>query len=71
MKETRFNLQCDWQGLLEWHGVKDKRAIIDCVVFEVDAYRNQPWWRKLFNLLPKWELESAVNKEVGNETVQF
>ncbi|MBU0650258.1 hypothetical protein KKG63_03645 [Patescibacteria group bacterium] len=54
--ETRYNLQADWKGELEWIGItseEDIRHIKNLVVMEVDAFRYQSWWRRLLNLLPE------------------
>ena len=54
--ETRYNLQHDWHGMLEWNGILDpesRREIINAVVLEIDAYRNQNVFRRLLNKMPE------------------
>lgn len=50
-KETLFNLIYDWDGELRWRGVErevDIRDIKRMIAEEVDAYKNLPWYKKLF-----------------------
>ncbi|MEK6879272.1 MAG: hypothetical protein AABY22_06660 [Nanoarchaeota archaeon] len=61
-KETRNNLQCDWEGVFAFQdsecsvcGCPPRREIIEMAVEEIDAYRDQPWWRRLLNKMPEWE----------------
>ncbi len=55
-RKTIMNLRADWDGELEWAGVsceEEKRRLKRLVAFEVDAFREQSWWRRLLNLMPR------------------
>jgi len=58
MKETINNLQCDWEGMLEWYGVEnedDRREIKKMIAYEIDCYRKRGFLR-FFKKTPKWEI---------------
>ena len=39
------------------------REIIDAVIYEVDCFRNQSWWRRLLNLNPPHWIDDRLDKE--------
>ena len=67
MKETRYNLQYDWEGILgdveDIMGTAKKREIMDSVIYEIDCFRNQSWLRRLFNLMPIHWIDIWLQKE--------
>lgn len=66
MKQTRGNLQYDWAGLLSELDDSDSekaREILNAVVYEVDCFRNQAWWRRLFNMMPPHWIDKWLKKE--------
>ena len=77
MKKTiKRHLQCDWEGLVgsvpiaeelgnvEYEVREDKKLeIIDAVIYEVDCFRNQSWWRRLLNLNPPHWIDDWLDKE--------
>ena len=64
-KKTIYNLQCDWDGILRWHGLsgEEVREIKKIVADEVEAYREQSWWRRLFNMMPESILLKSLLEE--------
>lgn len=56
-RETIHNLQGDWEGILDWYGVRDqemRREIIKMAAYEVDCFRKQPFYKKVLNQMPEW-----------------
>ena len=82
MKKVKGNLHYDWEGFLssvplasdnrsdmEYELREDrKKEIINMVVYEVDRFRNQSWWRRLFNLMPAHWIDIWLK---GDEPEQY